>query len=488
MTTPDPPTEYTKCAASYLYFIIKYVYLYDAIISDWIPFDLWPAQVAALDTIHANQRTVMLKARQVGMTWCVLAYALWTMYFRPEATILLLSKRDDEAVDLLDYRLKGMHDRLPDWMREEVTDSSKHEWALANGSRAKAFPSTGGDSYTATLAIFDEFDLLDNQGTLLGAIKPTIGDGGKLVLLSRPDKSKPESRFKKIYTTAKQGLNKYAHVFLAWDDRPDRTPEWYDSEKQEIFSETGALDDLHEQYPANDIEALSARTLDKRLATQWIVQCYREMAPLPLDELPPGTPSLPGLKIYRPYEPGHAYIIGVDTAEGKKTSDNSALTVLDRHTGEECAAMADKIEPSVLAGYVDLIGRYYRGAEVMVERNNHGHAVIMWLFDNSDLEVLDGWDDNPGWNTTTKSKALLYVRAADAFRNRETILHSSDTQHELSSIEKSSLSAPDGQLDDRAVSYALCLAAIAVGEIEPARKSSWAGKKRKPTGIEKFLR
>jgi hypothetical protein len=368
-----------------------------------------------------------------------------------------------------------MHDRLPDWMREDVTDSSKHEWILANGSRAKAFPSTGGDSYTATLAIFDEFDLLDNQGTLLGAIKPTIGDGGKLVLLSRPDKSKPESRFKKIYTTAKQGLNKYAHIFLAWNDRPDRTQEWYESEKQEIFEETGALDDLHEQYPANDIEALSARTLDKRLAPDWIKQCYQEQRPLPQSELPPGAPSIPNLEIYRLPHHHNRYVIGADTAEGNPQSDPCALTVLDRDSGEEVAALAGRIEPSVFAAHINTIGLFYQHAQVMVERNNHGHTVILWLEDGSNLVLCEGLDGKIGWITTKKSKPMLYDIGADSLRNGETIIHSFATQLQLGSIEGASLSAPEGLHDDRAVSYVLALAGIIYPkEVEPARAYSYA--------------
>ena len=61
--------------------------------------------------------------------------------------------------DLL-ARLKGMHDHLPPWL--QVSDSkggNAHDWPLPNGSRCLAFPTTAGDSYTASLAIVDEADL-----------------------------------------------------------------------------------------------------------------------------------------------------------------------------------------------------------------------------------------------------------------------------------------------------------------------------------------
>jgi len=51
-------------------------------------------------------------------------------------------------------------------------------WALANGSVARAFPTNAGDSYTATLAIVDEADLVPDLDRLMRSVKPTIDAGG----------------------------------------------------------------------------------------------------------------------------------------------------------------------------------------------------------------------------------------------------------------------------------------------------------------------
>ena len=45
--------------------------------------------------------TVILKARQLGLSWLVVGWALWLMLFQPAATVLFFSKRDQEAVLLL---------------------------------------------------------------------------------------------------------------------------------------------------------------------------------------------------------------------------------------------------------------------------------------------------------------------------------------------------------------------------------------------------
>lgn len=392
------------------------------------------------------------------------------MLFHPAATILLFSRRDDEAIDLLDFRLKGIYQRLPAWMKARAVEvNSAHEWALSNGSRAIAFPTTAGDSYTATLVIGDEFDLIGDQGHLIRAVKPTIDNGGRMILLSRPDKSRPQTDFKNIYRAAKQGLNDWVSVFLSWRAHPGRDEAWYEAQRRDSLARTGALDDLHKQYPATDTEALAARTLDKRIAPDWLEQCYAEADPVVTvgvddagQKLPEGFPAIPGLRVYRLPQPGHSYVVGVDPAEGNPTSDDSALEVICRETGEQVAELAGKFQPAVIAAHANAIGTFYNRADLMVERNDHGHAVLLWLRDNSRLRRLCGRDDRPGWHSTSQGKMLLYDGAADAFRERATVLHSFAAHVQLCSIEGRSLRAPEGEHDDLADAYALALAGCTV--------------------------
>jgi hypothetical protein len=454
--TPDEQREWLACRKSALYFIHRYCWIEDATAGVWIPFRLWRAQARTLQTIADNRLVAILKARQLGLTWLVVAFALWLMLFWPAATVLLFSRRDDEAVHLLGHRLKGMYKRLPAWMRvREILIDNDHQWRLSNGSVAYAFPTTAGDSYTATLAIVDEADLVADLGRLMRAVKPTIDGGGRMILLSRSDKGRPRSEFKNIYRGAKSGASPWADVFLPWYVRPGRDATWYAEQEADIMARTGALDDLYEQYPATDTEALSPRVLDKRIPFHWIEACFDELDPLPDHAWPAEVPSLPNLEIYAPRISGRQYVIGVDPAEGNPTSDPSALEVLDVVTGEEMAALAGRIEPSTMAAYAHDLGVYYNNAGLMVERNNHGHAVILWLEDNSHLAVLPGWDGRPGWHSTSRGKVLLYAAVADAFRDEDTILRSFATYTQLMAIEGSSLRAPEGEHDDRADAFAL---------------------------------
>ena len=440
------------------YFLDTYCHIFDATSGEWVPFRLWPAQLRALQKIHGHRLTVILKARQLGLTWLVLGFALWLMLFYPAATILLFSRRDEEATDMLKVRLRGMYDRLPDWLQVQFFETDNdHEWQWSNGSRCLAFPTTGGDSYTATLVIIDEADLVPDLAKLMSSVKPTIDAGGRMILVSRVDKTRPQSPFKRIYAGAKQKKTEWEAIFLPWFDRPDRDKTWYEAQQADILHRTESLDDLHEQYPTTDAQALLPRTLNKRIAPEWIDQCYEERSPL--RDLPASTPAIPGLEVYVPPKMGRFYVIGADPAEGNPTSDDSALTVLDRDTGEEVASLAGKLQTSTLAAHIDTIGKWYNNAAIMVERNNHGHAVLLWLRDHSLLWLMPGHDGQEGWLTNSKGKALLYSAVADAFRERQTFLHSFATVTQLASIEGSTLRAPEGEADDSAVSYALACVA-----------------------------
>src|SRR5262252_9735202 len=98
--------ETLKCRMSPAYFISTYCSLKDEGARDWRPFQLWPSQQQVLQEIDEHRLVAMLKARQTGMSWLVIAYCLHQALLHPAQTILLFSKRDDEAMDLLTNRFK----------------------------------------------------------------------------------------------------------------------------------------------------------------------------------------------------------------------------------------------------------------------------------------------------------------------------------------------------------------------------------------------
>lgn len=350
-----------------------------------------------------------------------------------------------------------MYEHLPEWMnvRTVVSDSS-HIWELSNGSVAYAFPTSAGDSYTATLAFVDEADLVPDLDTLMLSVKPTIDGGGRMILLSRSNKETPNSAFKKIYLAASQGLNDWHSLFLPWFSKPGRTEEWYEKQKEDFLTRTGTIDGLFEQYPASPEEALSPKSLNKRIPFEWLKRCY-----VPLKGKVHGV--IPCTTEYFEPKQYRSYIIAADTAEGNPTSDDSSAHVLDAVSLEEQAKMVGKIEPELFGKYLVDLSEHYNNASIMVERNNHGHAVIMQIKNlGKEHLLMAGPDGKFGWPETAKTKAYIYDKGANLLRDGVPTIHSESTFIQLTSIEGNSLKAPEGSLDDQAVSFILSLVAGSV--------------------------
>jgi hypothetical protein len=428
-TLPDIDREIIRSRVNAAYFIWHFCRVLDEQTGERIPFQLWPAQTEVLRGLTSQRMVCLLKARQLGMTTLVLAYCIWFAILRkPGSTILLFSKGQKEARELID-RIRWMILALPEWLQPVgFTKDSSEEIVLSNGSRFVSFPSrsSGGDSYTASIVVVDEADLIQDLNRLLTGAKPTVSAGGQLILLSRVDKSEPLSPFKNIYRSAVKGESGFWGRFIPWWGAPWRTQTWYEAEKREILARTGSEDELFEQYPASPEQALAARSLDKRFPLAWVEGCYHPQAPLDVLSLPGTLSGLPGLRVYRLPEPGRSYVVGVDPAQGNPNSDDSVSLVVDSLTLEEVAAICGKVEPSTLADHSAALARYYSGAGILVERNNHGHAVLLQLRTHR-VTILSGQDGKPGWNTIAKSKTFMWDKTAEVVRPPHgCVIHSQD--------------------------------------------------------------
>jgi phage terminase large subunit-like protein len=260
-----------RARRSFIYFCNSFCFVLSGDAdATWVPFHLWPEQTKVAEAFQRERLLAILKARQLGMTWLAVAYALWSKIFCPIATVLLFSRRDDEAVEIKG-RLAGMYRHLPSWLKARfpIEKDNDHEFALQNGSRALAFPTNAGDSYTGTLAIVDEADLIPDLGKLMRSVKPTIDGGGKLFLLSRVDKFQPDSPFKRIYRGAKEGKTQWKAIFLPWSAKPSRDDAWYEETQAEVLHRTHNLDEMAEQYPATDDEALAPPNYGGRFKADW---------------------------------------------------------------------------------------------------------------------------------------------------------------------------------------------------------------------------
>jgi len=177
----------------------------------------------------------------------------------------------------------------------------------------------------------------------------------------------------------------------------------------------------------------------------------------------PAMVMAPFLTVHVPPQPGHAYVIGADPAEGNPQSDESAAVVLDLANGEQVATLGLRCDPEMFAVHLNRLAKAYGSfpcdAGILVERNNHGHAVLLVLRQLG-AYLLPGLDREPGWATTGASKSILFDRATTDIREGGLRLHDETTFWQLTAIDGATLAAPPGQHDDRAIACVLALAAL----------------------------
>lgn len=455
------------------YFIQNYVKIYDNKTRKWIDFTLWDGQIDSLDLLKNSRYAAIIKARQLGITWVVLSFLVHNALFRPAILALLFSKREEEAIELLNFRVKGIYNHLPYWMKaKELDTNTKREFALSNGSRFKASSAGGTDSYAATHVLVDEADIIYESGKrlidLLTDIEPAIGSAdGHLILISRVDKSRPNSTFKNIVRASVEGKSEYNHIFLPWNTRPDRDEEWYRAKCDTALSTTGSLDSVYEQYPATIDQALAPPSSDKRFPFEHVLACYKEQKPIVLDDIEDKElkdklstlyNKIPGLVLYKLPETGKKYVILADAAEGNINSDDSVAIVFDESDNEEVAYFANKFEPGIFADSIAELCHFYNRAKIFPERNNHGHAVILSLM-SKDVPLVEGVDSSHtnkkyGFRTTATSKAVMWSYAADYLSAKDLVYHTNEIKFQLSDIRATgSMSAGLGNHDD----YAICV-------------------------------
>lgn len=429
-----------------------------------MPFKLWSAQLPVLWGLmrggsggrqNPDRLTLILKARQLGISWLCCIYALWLCLFHPGKVVLLFSKGETEAQELL-RRIKVLYQRLPDWMRDvlpPVTIDNEEELGFANGSVARSLAATksGGRSFTASLVILDEAAFLTWADALYSALKPTIDAGGQLIILSTANGI--GNLFHRLWLKAEQGLSGFRAIFLPWWSRPGRDQAWYDAQVREY--DDPAL--VKQEYPSNATEAflVSGRV---RFQPEWITAQAGNVRPgLPTSAIG-ALRTIPGLTVYALPDPERRYTIGADVAEGLEHGDASTATVIDAETWDEVAHLHGQWEPGQFAEYLALLATAY-DCDPGVERNNHGHAVLLRL---TQLQVRParGLDDRPGWLTTAQSKPMAIDFLAETLRDGLGVIRTQATLSELQiyRVEKDGdTGAPSGYHDDRVMARAIAL-------------------------------
>jgi hypothetical protein len=84
----------------------------------------WYWQRGVLDEWIEHPLNLVLKARQIGITWLAAGYALWKLLTKPGTSVLIVSINEDEAIKVVN-RLFDMFNSLPEHLRFDATSRSR---------------------------------------------------------------------------------------------------------------------------------------------------------------------------------------------------------------------------------------------------------------------------------------------------------------------------------------------------------------------------
>lgn len=182
--------------------------------------------------------------------------------------------------------------------------------------------------------------------------------------------------------------------------------------------------------------------------------------------------------IYDEYTIFGRYAMGVDVAEGVGQDSSTAVIIdfaseIPKVAAEFCSK---KIDPTLLAHQLAIMGRRYGNCLIAVESNNHGFSTISKLRELYH-NVYKGVDPSKkiefkrkrksvgtmryGWHTTKASKPNMLYDLNDAINNQELEIPSKEIIHELRTYDQEDLDQvvfdeKQSKHWDRVIALAIC--------------------------------
>jgi hypothetical protein len=176
------------------------------------------------DRVQQKDRVIVLKSRQMMVTWIGCAWMLYRTLTGGPGIHLLLSKEERSAKELL-TRVRVLWDHLPD---------DYHDLPVKSSSTALTIPSLDGRllslpaspyavrGLSPKTVFWDEMAFTPNDDEIWAAVKPAVDSGGSLLGVSTPNG--PSGVFARLVQGVEEG---FAVERFHYTDHPDRgTDAW----------------------------------------------------------------------------------------------------------------------------------------------------------------------------------------------------------------------------------------------------------------------
>lgn len=421
--TQEQLLEIARCAADIEYFAEKY---FTIVTMDdgrmLIP--LYDYQKKLLHTFQDNRFNIVTQARQSGKTTTSTIYILHYILFNDDKRVAILANKGKTARMVLG-RIKLAYELMPNFLKAGVTKWNEGTVELENGTRidasATSADSISGDS--VSLLYIDEVAKIENWDDFYSSTYPTIASG-KTTQVIMVSTAKGMNHYYQLWNKAVKGKSEFVPTEVKWNEVPGRDEAW---RKQTI-------DNTSEDQFMQEHENIFMGSTDTLIKMSTLRELVPEDALYNKDNV----------KIYNMPEPGHNYVMTVDTGHGKglNYSGFSVFDISEYPFKQVATFRADDISPFMYPNIILKIAMQFNKAWVVIENNDVG-SVVASVF-NYDIEYenminpKDFMGDaaaskkyEVGARTTARTKSIGCSTLKDLIEDKKLILQDEQTIVEL---------------------------------------------------------
>lgn len=465
----------------------------------------WTWQRVILDWWLAREKTIVLKARQLGVTWLAGGLALWYLLFRPGSNVLIYSMTEDDAAAVVG-RIWDMLESLPAHLRPvEILKPARgarphtdiivrHKDGRVSAIHGMAATKKAGQGRTAALVILDELARQEYAREIWKSTIPTMADGGRIVGISTAngvsnDLTGEGNFFHHLWVHSDE-LNVETR-FLGWQMHPDRDDKWFAANAMSLPPK-----DRAEQYPSDPQEAFIL-TGDQYFDAEGLGFYAKNGVHNPLYRMrfvrtaankAKRQTGDGWIRVYEEPVAGRDYAIAADVATGRGT-DYSAAYVIDLSSMGLVAEFHGKLDADQYAFQLHYLGRWYNTARIAIEQGGgYGEAPIVLLRDGKEGRPAypklyrhrqfsrgDLAEHKPfGFPMTSKTRPLVLEGLERAIRERVLPWLSDGLLMEMQTFVHAKTNpsprAQDGCNDDRVMAAAIAVEMFRQYGTHPDRK------------------
>jgi len=389
----------------------------------------WPWQLAMLWRwqfgYDDHKWHIVLKSRQLGVTWLAVFYLTWMALTQPGTNALILSYRED-AAKMVVRRIKDVLSNLPKWIVKDIkwnNSTSFIEFFRGDNevpfSRIESLPATqeAGRGEAASIVFLDEWAFHPYAEDNYSAITDSLGEEGQIIGISTAHGA--SGVFYNTFVAGQAQENEYANWFIGWQTHPSRDEAWYNrtvANKKRSLGEDLGEREMFQEHPSTWLEAFTA--------SGSAVFPNKELMAMEIRD-----PILVYENVREWREPivGGEYVMGVDCSEGLSDGDYGAAVVLDWRTGTHVATLHVRAEPREFSRRVVDLAIRWNKAFVGIERNGPGLAVMEAVsqlqYSNVYYELRPSTSGKAqvteGWVTSKSSKPIMIAEMNEAIASGE---------------------------------------------------------------------